>query len=186
MDVILFAAYIPPADSAYYVNKDSTDGIVILEGIIMSILGNNNYSIMLCGDLNSRTGKRNICSDIDMSNIRDDFVDESHTSQDIIVNNFDRYLLSMCAALKLNILNGSSPHTASGNFTYISVHGNSVIDYLITSFDLLELCFNLKVGENILSPHMHIEAIYHVTHIPENQSEERDLPHTVFFAGVTS
>ena len=56
---------------------------------------------------------------------------------------------------------------------------NSVIDYLITSFDLLELCFIIKVGENILSPHMPIEAIYHVTRIPENQSEEQDLPHTV-------
>ena len=114
-------------------NKDSrpTDGIVILEEIIMSILGNNNYSIMLCGDLNSSTGKLNICSDIDMLNIRDDFVDESRTSQDLIVNNFGRPLLSICAAFELTILNGSSPHTASGNFTYISVHGSSVIDYLI-------------------------------------------------------
>ena len=127
-----------------------------------------------------RTGKLNICSDIDMSSIRDDFVDESRTSLDLIGNNSGSSLLSMCAALKLNILNGCSPHTASGNFTYISVHGNSVIDYLITSFDLLELCFSLKVGEDILSPHMPIEAIYHVTHIPENQSKEQDLPHTVF------
>ena len=54
---------------------------------------------------------------------------------------------------------------------------------VITSF--LELCFNLKVGENILSPHMPIEATYHVTHIPENQSNEQDVPHTVF-PGVTS
>ena len=135
---------------------------------------------MLCGDLNSRTGKLNIFSDIDMSNIRDDFVDESRNSQDLIVNNFDRSLLSMCAALELTILNGSSPHTTSGNFTHISVHANSVIDYLTTSFDLLELCFNLKVGEHILSSHMPIEAICHVTRIPENQSEEQDLPHAVF------
>ena len=27
---------------------------------------------------------------------------------------------------------------------------------------------------------MPIEAIYHVTHIPGNQSEEQDLPHAVF------
>ena len=87
-DIILFAAYTPPAGSPYYVDKDSTDGIVILEEIIMSTLGNNNYSIMLCGDLNSRTGKLNILRDIDMSNIRDDFVDESRSSQDLTVNNF--------------------------------------------------------------------------------------------------
>ena len=93
-DIMLFAAYIPPAGSPYYVNKDSTDGILILE---VSTLGNNNYSIMLCGDLNSRTGKLNIFRDIDMSNIRDDFVDESRSSQDLTVNNFDRSLLSMCA-----------------------------------------------------------------------------------------
>ena len=64
----------------------------------MSTSGNNNYSIMLCGVLNSRTGKLNIFSDIDMSNIRDDFVDESRISQDLIVNNFGGSLLSMCAA----------------------------------------------------------------------------------------
>ena len=145
----------------------------------MSTLGNNNYSIMLRGDLNSRTGKLNIFRDIDMSNIRDDFV-ESRSSQDHTVNNFGRSLLSMCAALELTILNGSLPHIASCNLTYISVHGNSLIDYLITSFDLLKLYFNIKVGENILSPHMPIEAIYYVTRIPENQSEEQDLPHTVF------
>ena len=103
-----------------------------------------------------------------MSNIRDEFVDKSRNSQDP-VDYFVRFLLSMFSALELNILNGSLPHTASGDFIYISVHGNSAIDYLITSFALLELCFNLKVGENILSPHMPIEAIYHVTHIPENQ-----------------
>ena len=39
-----------------------------------------------------------------MSNIRDDFVDESRTSQDLIVNNFGRSLLSMCAALELTTL----------------------------------------------------------------------------------
>ena len=151
----------------------------ILEEILMSTLGNNNYSIMLCGDLNS-SGKLNIFIDIDMLNFRDDFVDESRHSQDLIVNNFGRYLLSMCAAPELTILNGSSPHKASNNFTYISVHENSVIDYLTTSFYLPELCFNIKVGENILSPHIPIEVIYHVTRIPENQSEEQDLPDTVF------
>ena len=137
---------------------------------------------MLCEDcdLNSRTGKLNIFRDIDMSNIRDDFVGESRSSQDLTVNNFGRFLLSMCAALELTILNGSSPHIASGNLTYISVSGNNVIDYLITLFELRELCFIIKVGENILSPHMPIEAIYHVTRIPENQSEEQDFLHTVF------
>ena len=100
---------------------------------------------MLCGDLNSRIG-------IDMPHIRDDFFDEYRNSQDRTGNNFGRSLLSMCTALELAILNGSSPDTASGDFTYISGHGNSVIDYLITLFELLELCFNLTVGENILSP----------------------------------
>ena len=72
---------------------------------------------MLCGDLNSRTGKPNVFRDINMSNIRDDFVDESRSSLDLTVNNFGSTLLSMCAALELTILKGSSPHIASGNFT---------------------------------------------------------------------
>ena len=40
----------------------------------MSTLGNNNYSMMVCGDINSHTGKLNCFSDIDMLNNRDDFV----------------------------------------------------------------------------------------------------------------
>ena len=95
------------AGSPNYVNTDSTDGIVILEKNILSTLGKSNYSIMLCGDLNSRTGKLNIFGDIDISNICDDFVDESRNFQDLIVNNFGRSLLSMGAAIELTILNGS-------------------------------------------------------------------------------
>ena len=86
---------------------------------------------------------------------------------------------------ELTILNGSSPHTASGDFTYISVHENSVVDYWITLFDLLELCFNLKVGENILSSHLPIEAIYHVTsiagvHITKNPNFDPILTFSYF------
>ena len=100
-------------------------------------LSNNQYSILLCGDLNSRTDSLNISNDIDTDEIRHDLFDETRQSEDTIVNQFGGSLLSMCAILDLTIVNGTIVN--SGNFTYISTHGNSLIDYIIVSPELCKL-----------------------------------------------
>ena len=131
-DILLFSAYIHLVSSPYYNKKDNPDGIVMLEQTITNILSSNQYSILLCADLNSRTGSLNFSNDTDIHEIRQDLFDETRQSEDTIVNQFGRSLLSMCAILDLTIVNGTIVN--SGNFTYISTHGNSIIDYISFSW----------------------------------------------------
>ena len=69
-------------------------------------------------------------------------------SQPRVINTFGKSLLSLCAALDLSILNGSEFGQKSSRFTYISDHGNSVVDYIITSYKIR--IFGLSACENII------------------------------------
>ena len=141
--------------SPYYDKKDNPDGIAMLKPTITNILSNNQHIILLCGDLNSRSGSLNFSNDIDIHEMRHDLFDETRQSEDTVVLQFGRSLLSMCAILDLTIVNGTI--VSSGNFTYISMHGNSLIDHIIVSPELCKLFSYLSIQYNVLSPHMPIE-----------------------------
>ena len=79
--------------------------------------------------------------------------DNTRESQDRVINTLGTSLLSQCAALDLNILNGSEFGQMSSRFTYISIHGNSVVDYIITSKKNRYFCDQLNVEENGTSTH---------------------------------
>ena len=128
----------PGATSGILLKKKSVSvGGFIRGKSVKEELSNNQYSILLCGDLNSRTDSLNFSNAIDTDEIRHDLFDETRQSEDTIVNQFGRSLLSMCAILDLTIVNGTIVN--SGNFTYISTHGNSLIDYIIVSPELCKL-----------------------------------------------
>ena len=132
------------------------DGIAMLDQTITNILSNTQYSMLLCGDLNSRTGSLNFSIDIDIHEMRHDIFDETRQSEDTIVNQFGRSLFSMCAILDLTIVNGTIVN--SGNFTYIFTHGKSLIDYIIVSPELCKLFSYFSIQYNVLSPRMPIES----------------------------
>ena len=60
----------------------------MLERTITNILSNNQYNILLCGDLNSRTGSLNFSNDTDIHEMRHDLFDETRQFEDTIVNQF--------------------------------------------------------------------------------------------------
>lgn len=60
----------------------------------------------------------------------------------------------------LETLHTSSYGTFSGNFTYISSTGCSVIDYFIVSETLLRMCHLLSVLPMVESKHMPVELKY--------------------------
>ena len=98
----------------------------------------------------------NFSDDTDIDEMRHDLFDETWQYEDTIVNQFGRSLVSMCAILDLTIVNGTIVN--SGNFIYISTHGNSLIDYIIVSPELCKLFSYFSIQYNVLSPHMPIEA----------------------------
>ena len=162
-DVLYVCAYVPPEGSAYYsFVGEEEDGIALLENCLFdNALAENDFHIILSGDLNSRTS--NIGP---TTSDNDSFIDSLHSSdsgtggrasQDTVINGFGKSLLNMCIALNLCILNGTCEGDHLGCYTYISPFGSSVIDYFLMSGDLLATVYdscNLNVLERIESCHM--------------------------------
>ena len=73
--------------------------------------------------------------------IRCDWADR--LSKDIVLNNIGKSLLNLCFMLDCLILNGCCDHDRSGEYTYVSPHGSSVINYFLKSEDLFLVKCNL-------------------------------------------
>ena len=102
-DVLLIASYVPER-SPFCDSMDLKDGIVILEENLVQEIHDEDLYILLCGDLNARTGceqpKLN-----DMSSYRPGFEDEDvrcdwadRSSKDTVVNSFGKSLLNLFSA----------------------------------------------------------------------------------------
>ena len=132
-DILFISTYIPPIGSRFYDHKDISDGIVLLERAILDlIVSHDDCSVILCADLNARTGVKNTYSGADIMDVTTVILDVSRPSQDNVINSSGRSLLSLCSGLFLVILNGCTPGN-SDKYTYISAHGNSLVDYFIVS-----------------------------------------------------
>ena len=155
-DVILVGAYIPPVGSTYYDDKDESNGILVLEKCLLHVSEKfPECCVIICGDLNARTGRFNV-GQSDVTNWKDDLF-TTRLSQDNTVNEFGETLLSVCMGHDLCVGNGCIPGETGGNFTNISPMGNSVVDYFLVTRELLPLCSKLEVKENVLTSHLCLE-----------------------------
>ena len=120
--------------------------------------------ILLCGDMNSRTST-NVDYVIDDNNVHmpmlpDDYIvdtnlvprcsqDKGHT------NNNGLLLLDLCKQSSLRILNGRfGEDKGLGRYTFVGSRGSSVVDYVLSSQNLLSYIDKFVVGEpNIMSDH---------------------------------
>lgn len=157
-DVLLICVYIPPMGSTYYDTRDEKNGVNMLENCILDLLDKiTDCSILLCGDFNARTGNMNTTESWQNADIREDIFVGTRASQDEIINEYGRSLLTLCASFDLVILNGYINGRNSGKFTFVSSTGCSVIDYFMISRDVLPSCHSLIIEDSITSPHMCIE-----------------------------
>ena len=157
-DVLMLCAYIPPSGSPYYDNKSVSNGIYLLEEYLLQLYAqHDDCSIVVCGDLNARTGRSNVGNQSDYSNMREDVFSNLRNSQDPTTNEFGRSLLSLCLGFELRILNGGIEGDRVGAYTYISQTGNSVIDYILVSEDFIPYCKSLVIKENVLTSHLCLE-----------------------------
>ena len=116
---------------------------MILEEKLLQVIHDEDVHILLCGDFNARTGCEQPKLD-DMSNytpgseedvIRGDWADRQ--PKDIVVNNFGKSLMILCFMIDCAILNSCCKGHRSEEYTYVSPHGSSVIDYFPMSEDTL-------------------------------------------------
>jgi len=157
-DILLLCTYVPPFGSPFYASKDSSDGIELLERCMLDLEDKyKNCLFILCGDFNARTGELNTNCDVDLQDVLSEPYGKSRTSKDVTLNSFGVSLLSLCLSFDLTILNGTVSGDTCGNFTYLSVHGDSVVDYVVVSRSILSSCKHLYITENTLSSHMCVQ-----------------------------
>jgi hypothetical protein len=163
-DCILLGLYLPPENSAFYEETEIYNGVSLLEDCLLEVTSQyRDCHVIVCGDLNARTGSLQASSTDPIDNIyemtdkNDDnsIIDDSilRFSDDRTINSFGRLLLSVCDEFDLCILNGIQAKGFSEKFTYNAHNGSSVLDYFIVSRALLPACLNFEVQPVIESKH---------------------------------
>ncbi|CAC5360011.1 unnamed protein product [Mytilus coruscus] len=148
-NILLCLAYIIPASSSYIFQSDD-DPLATIEKDIINYFAERGH-IVLCGDLNARTG-----SELDFieNDTYDPFaMDDEEYEYDIGLqkrkscdNKTDARDKQL---LQLRILNGRMLGDSNGNFTCFKPNGTSVVDYIIMSEDLIQHTLNCKVSNFI-------------------------------------
>ena len=116
-------------------------------------------NVIICGDLNARTGTEMECTDFDSyvptSFDHVDYHLPFRSSHDSFVNERGRYLIDFCISHDLHFLNGRTVGDLNGKFTCFQYNGNSVVDYCIisNSFSNNILYFMIHDHVPILSDH---------------------------------
>ena len=164
-DIMYIATYIPPPGSPFYDLSETACHITELDTCINELMEKDGDLHIICnGDFNARTANYQINTEFSQMDGGDyepfckvSLFEPTRTSQDREVNAFGRRLLETCACYGLEILNGFCPGDETGNFTYLSEHGYSVVDYFLMSSDILYLAETLNVNDRIESDHMPVE-----------------------------
>ena len=185
-DVLFVSVYIHPENSPYYTVFDEDDGIYCLEECLIDVILNlGEVDILLYGDLNARTSNC-IPDAYDLETIfqfsNNTYENNvSRRSQDTVINNYGKKLLSMCSTLGLCMFNGICTGDEQGCLTFVSQTGTSVNDYFIASKTLFDFIINkstLMVSSRIESDHLPLEFCIqsdssHVT--TENQTKTSEV-----------
>ena len=99
----------------------------------------DDFSLLLCGDLNARAASENYnqvqddCEDV-LAKVCDCF---PRKSQDNQTNVFGQQLIELCNMCESLILNGLSERGFDDSCTFVSNSGSSVVDYFLLSCDML-------------------------------------------------
>ena len=153
-NIYLCAAYTPPSESPYF--NEEFFNTLHTEIVHFQAQGN----VMVCGDLNARTGIEN--DSIDPKGIKHVFGQAPlhlsptqmwRNNPDKLINKNGRELVHLWRALGLYILNGRIVGDSLGRFTYSSTLGSSVVDYAITDMDLSSISAFTVRQQTPLSDH---------------------------------
>jgi hypothetical protein len=133
------------------------------------------------GDFNARSGEltpRDVVEEEDNNWYRDDsFSGSDRRSEDKVLNDEGRKLISFCEILNLEILNGDIEGDIPGKMTFVAKTGASVIDYILCTYGVGRCVKTFRVREMGISDHNMIEAVTEVKYINENAITERKIEH---------
>ena len=149
-DIYLLVVYVAPLNSSFAVKSEDLFQLIENDISKLSSIG----QILVCGDFNARTSKEpDYCTHDNISDLID--IPVTYT-QDIPIhrNNLDvksvdhhgNQLLELCRSSDMRIVNGRVFGDTLGYHTCFSPNGDpSVIDYFLTSSNMLKNILSLKV-----------------------------------------
>ncbi len=147
-DIFLATVYMNP----YKSNKDDAQKIHDLQEEILYF--QKKGQVVLQGDINARTGNER--DFIIPDKFEEDFVDnctktllERNSEDKGNIDNRGREILETCKTLNLVINNGRKPGDMYGKYTSIQWNGSSVVDYVISSYELYQDISTLRIGTYI-------------------------------------
>ena len=148
-DIFICFSYISPCN---FQTKSDTDSI---EAIFRDInLFKNIGNVILCGDLNARTGSELdfIIDDTDKHIPLDPqyIIDQDiqpRKSQDTKVDDRGKQIIDMCITSRMRILNGRTTGDFLGKCTCQKPNGSSTVDYVLSSEKLLKDVIYFHVHE---------------------------------------
>ena len=151
VEFILGAVYLPCQTSRYFDKQ-------IFDKISLDMLSlNSKYDVpfILIGDFNARTGNlSDFCpvNDNDILDNQDIFqfldIDFTRSNKDKVTNLNGTGLIDLCKSFNLIICNGRiGEDKAVGDFTCQTPNGNSLVDYIIVSTELLPHVSNFRISE---------------------------------------
>ena len=152
-DVILINVYDSPPNSSYKCKQLAAGEDVNVMDQLMNFMAElDNKAIILSGDFNARTGKLNTETIHDFGQTFDQRAHRSRpscsnnrASKDPITNERGKRFLEMLESCNLTILNGSTVGDITGELTSYQYNGASIVDYMATSPDTLDLVDSFRV-----------------------------------------
>ena len=148
-DIFLCLLYISPKRSTHLSARDNIWNLLEEEIARYSQEGH----LILAGDFNARIGTRQdfilhdstYCTHLPPNYISD--YPLTRISEDNTVNEYGRELLQLCKGSQLRIVNGRVGNDkGKGKYMCFTRHGNSVVDYVITSPDFVDSFHQFEVG----------------------------------------
>lgn len=179
-DLIIIACYIPPEGNKVYDTLDEDNGINILSNTVEWI--RNKYvgcPLLIMGDLNARTGQKQDFAEQDsikyMMNETEWYEKDSfnikRSSLDTVNNKFGDSLIDMCLINNIHMLNGRAGSDKSGQWTFISGTGKSLIDYMLLSSTLFDNIIKFEVDSALtISDHFPLKATLKLNKDPLQQA----------------
>lgn len=154
--LVCIVYYSPPGSSEH---SDEPLFEIIYEEASRYKLQHNVHFLLLCGDLNARTGT---LPDTDLDDEQEyneympltDLPINPRANRDTTITVRGRELVALCRVMKIRILNGrSGKDQGVGEFTCINWNGRSLNDYAILSEDLTNSVIDFEIGSRTESNH---------------------------------
>ena len=167
-DLYVGLCYVVPDDSSRQSLIDTNIFDRLLDSFIfIENTSQNDCTILLCGDFNSRSSNSPdyVVDDdsVHMSVLPDEYVSDTQLprfSEDTgHTNNNGLLLLDFCKQTGLRIMNGRVGNDRRiGRYTFVGSRGSSVVDYVLASQSLFDYIKDFEVQDpNILSDHCCID-----------------------------